>query len=58
MVTEITFVSSVQIPMVLHLESSVIFGDEFIVTDIDDSEPGQALVGDISNVVSISRDYL
>ena len=34
------------------------FGDEFIVTDIDDSEPGQALVGDISNVVSISRDYL
>ena len=29
------------------------FGDEFIVTDIDDSEPGQTLVGDISHVLTL-----
>ena len=30
------------------------FGDSFTVSDIDDSEPGTVLVGDISNVLSSS----
>lgn len=29
------------------------FGESFTVLDIDDSEPGQVLVGDISNVWSL-----
>ena len=34
------------------------FGESFTVTDIDDSEPGQVLVGDISRVFSLSFSHI
>lgn len=34
------------------------FGESFTVTDIDDSEPGQVLVGDISRVFSLSLSHI